>query len=149
MKLRVLLGFLFCLLTGTLLAQRDCVLPLNYRGTFRELPFKVSKIVIPTTEYLQGYVAKGERLSTITRKVQGSSFSIRTITSMSSHFCGETQDVVENVFKKFKNPYFVRFLGTNKGDSIEIQIPVDKIIFLPTVIGKRKGLQLDFAAISN
>src|SRR4051812_40897330 len=122
MKFKLLLSFLACLLTGSLLAQPDCVLQLKYTGTIKGSPFKVQKIVLPNTPYLQGYVAINEREATFTHKINDSSFSVETITEMSSFYCGDIEAIIEGVFKKFRNQYFIRLCGASEKEQVEIQV---------------------------
>lgn len=117
----------------SLYAQGDCMTPFIYSGKIKVKEFEVGKIYLPSTRFLNGIVRFNELGGFKTVEPTSEEFYLKTSTNLSSEFCGEPQDIIDDFFSQVKI-FPVRITEKvkdydGKYRTLEFEIPAKDITF--------------------
>ena len=132
--MKILLLFMLSLISfQSLYAQGDCMTHFIYSGKIKVKKFEVGKIYLPSTAFLSGVVKFYEFGGFKTIEPTSDEFYLKTSTNLSSHFCGEPQEIIDDFFSKVKN-YPIRITEKMKDHPgkyriLEFEIPTKDIKF--------------------
>lgn len=117
----------------TLYAQGDCMTPFIYSGKIRIKEFEIDKIYLPSTAFLSGAIKFNKFGGFKVIEPTSEDFHLQTSTNLSSDFCGEPQEIIDEFFSKVKN-YPIKITEKKKDRvgkhrTLEFEIPTKDITF--------------------
>jgi hypothetical protein len=148
---RLYTTMIFILSCKLLFAQADCVIFFKYRGIVTSDSLKIEKAAFPTTPFLIGYIEKSEERAFAIFNITDSTFNLTLASHLSSDFCRDQTDIINDVFKK-KKEYIIKIFEFQNGKKSkakihEIIIPIESIKFTSETIDNKKEIVVDLGHI--